>query len=124
VEVNDELVSIENNSLKIVEGQGSVNTRTASRGGDIIVVPAEDLSTKIGKVMFDVPMSVSSANFFRDVKARPIGTNTVVVSGIDPAGNRLARTLVSASMVNDPEKLLQTEGKFSVEFEGAPLVVA
>lgn len=124
VEVNDEVVTIENGSLVIVEGQGEVSVRTASNGGNPVVVPSEDLSTKVGKVKFEVPTSVSAANFFKDVKARPIGTNTVRVSGVDPAGNRLGRTLALGSMVNDPEKAIQTDGKFPVEFEGAPLAAS
>lgn len=124
VEVNDETVTIENGSLVIVEGQGEVNVRTASRGGRAVVVPSEDISTKVGMVKFEVPTSVASANFFRDVKARAIGSNTVRVSGIDAQGNRLGRTLALGSMTNDPEKAIQTEGKFQVEFAGATLAAS
>jgi hypothetical protein len=124
VEVNDESVTIENGSLVIMEGQGEVNVRTASKGGRPVVVPSEDISTKVGQVKFEVPTSVFSMNFFKDVKARAIGSNTIRVSGLDSNGNRLGRTLSLGSMVNDPEKAIQTEGKFPVEFKGAPLAAS
>lgn len=124
VDVNDETITIENGSLTFVEGQGETTVRSASNGGRPVIVPTVDIGTMIGKIKFDTPSSIQSMNFFRDVKARPIASNVVRVSGTDAAGNRLGRTLTAASLMSDPEKAIQTDGKFTVDFEGAPLVVS
>lgn len=123
VEVDDEAVTIEGNSIAIKEGQGESTTKAASKGGNVVVVISEDITTKIGMVKFEMPASVTSMNLARDFKARGAG-RVVRVSGLDPAGNRLGRTLTQGVMINDPEKAIQSEGKIEVNFEGAPLAAS
>jgi len=123
VEVDDETVTVEGNSIAIKEGQGESTTKAASNGGNIVVVTSEDITTKIGMVKFEMPASVNSMNLARDFKARGAG-RVVRVSGLDPAGNRLGRTLTQGVMTNDPEKAIQSEGKVEVTFEGAPLAAS
>jgi hypothetical protein len=123
VEVDDETVTLEGGTLVIVEGQGTVSTKAATRGGRTVVVHSEDLTTKIGMIKFEMPASVASLNLARDFKA--LGAGRVVrVSGSDAQGNRLGRTLTQGIMSNDPEKAIQNEGKVPIEFSGAPLVVS
>lgn len=123
VEVDDETVTVEGNSIVIVEGQGESTVKAASKGGVPVIVTSQDISTKIGMVKFEMPATVESMNLSRDFKAR--GTGRVVrVSGTDAAGNRLGRTLTQGVMTNDPEKAIQNEGKVSVEFSGAPLAAS
>lgn len=123
VEVDDEPITVESNTIVIIEGQGESNVKGASKGGKTVVVISEDISTKVGQVKFEMPASISSMNNARDFKARGAG-RVVRVSGTDPAGNRLGRTLTQGIMTNDPEKAIQNEGKVPVEFMGAPLVVS
>lgn len=123
VEVDDEPVTVEGNTIVITEGQGTSTVKAASRGGKTVVVTSEDITTKIGGIKFEMPASVNSMNVSRDFKARGAG-RVVRVSGTDPAGNRLGRTLTQGSMVNDPEKAIQNEGKIPIEFMGAPLTVS
>lgn len=123
VEVDDETVTLEGGTLVLVEGQGTVSTKAATRGGRTVVVHSEDLTTKVGMIKFEMPASVASLNLARDFKA--LGAGRVVrVSGADAQGNRLGRTLTQGVMTNDPEKAVQNEGKIAVEFAGAPLVVS
>lgn len=123
VEVDDETVTLEGGTLVLVEGQGTVSTKAATRGGRTVVVHSEDLTTKVGMIKFEMPASVASLNLARDFKA--LGAGRVVrVSGADAQGNRLGRTLTQGVMTNDPEKAVQNEGKIAVEFSGAPLVVS
>jgi len=123
IEVDDETVTVEGNTVVIVEGQGESTVKAASNGGRPVVVVSEDITTKIGMVKFEMPGSVASMNLSRDFKARGAG-RVVRVSGTDPQGNRLGRTLTQGIMTNDPEKAIQNEGKLSVEFSGAPLAAS
>lgn len=123
VEVDDETITLEGNTLVLIEGQGTSSVKAATNGGSIVPVVSEDVTTKVGQVKFEMPASVASNNLARDFKA--LGAGRVVrVSGIDRAGNRFGRTLTRGIMVNDPEKAIQNEGKIPVEFMGAPLIVS
>jgi len=123
VEVDDEPLTIEGNTIVFVEGQGESTTKGASRGGRTVIVTSEDITTKVGMIKFEMPSSVNTLNSTRDIKARGAG-RIVRVSGIDPQGNRLGRVCAQAIMTNDPEKAVQSEGKVAVEFSGAPLVAS
>jgi hypothetical protein len=123
VEVDDEAVTVEGGTLTFVEGQGTVTTKAATRGGVVVPVHSEDITTKVGMVKFEMPASVASLNLSRDIKARGAG-RVVRISGLDPQGNRLGRTLAQAVMSNDPEKGVQNEGKVPMEFSGAPLTAS
>ena len=123
VEVDDEAVTIEGNTIVLVEGQGTFTTKAATRGGRVVAVHSEDITSKVGMVKFEMPASVASMNLARDIKA--LGAGRVVrVSGTDAQGNRLGRTLTQGVMSNDPEKAVQNEGKVPMEFSGAPLTVS
>ena len=123
IEVDDEAVTVEGNTIVIVEGNGESTTKAATRGGRVVIVISEDITTKVGMVKFEMPASIASMNLSRDFKARGAG-RVVRVSGTDAAGNRLGRTLTQGIMTNDPEKAIQNEGKIPIEFSGAPLAVS
>lgn len=123
VEVDDETLTIEGGTLVIVEGQGTTTTKAATKGGRVVAVHSEDITTKVGMIKFEMPASVNSMNLSRDIKARGAG-RVIRVSGLDPQGNRLGRTLTQAVMSNDPEKGIQNEGKVPMEFSGAPLTAS
>ena len=123
VEVDDEVITLEGNTLVIVEGQGEVMTKAATRGGRAVMVHSADITTRVGMIKFEMPASVASMNLARDFKA--LGPGRVVrVSGSDGQGNRLGRVMTQGVMSNDPEKAVQNEGKIPIEFSGAPLTVS
>ena len=123
IEVDDETISVEGNTIVIVEGQGEATVKAASNGGRPIMVISTDITTKVGQIKFEMPASVSSMNLARDIKARGAG-RVVRVTGLDPAGNRLGRVLAQGIMTNDPDKAIQNEGKIPIEFMGAPLAAS
>ena len=123
VEVDDEAITIEGNTIALVEGQGESTVKAASRGGKPVMVVSEDITGKVGMIKFEMPGTVESINTSRDFKARGAG-RVVRVSGTDAAGNIMGRTLTQGIMTNDPEKAIQNEGKISVEFAGAPLAAS
>lgn len=123
IEVDDETVSVEGNTIVLVEGQGESTVKAASNGGRPVMVISQDITTKVGQVKFEMPASINSINVARDIKARGAG-RVVRVTGLDPAGNRLGRVLAQGIMTNDPEKAIQNEGKIPMEFMGAPLAAS
>ena len=124
IEVDDEAITIEGNTIAYTEGQGESTVKAATKAGRTVIVISEDITTKVGMIKFEMPATVQSANTSRDFKATPAGRITVRMSGTDAAGNRLGRTLTQGTMVTDPEKAIQNEGKIAVEFRGAPLTVS
>ena len=82
VEVDDEPITVEGNTLVFVEGQGTVTTKAASRGGKTVAVHSEDITTKVGMIKLEMPASIASNNLARDIKARGPG-RVIVVSGVD-----------------------------------------
>ena len=123
IEVDDETITLEGNTLVFVEGQGTTVTKSASRGGRPVAVHSQDATSLVGMIKFEMPASVVSINLARDIKARGAG-RVIRVSGSDGQGNRLGRTLTQAVMSNDPEKAIQNEGKIPIEFSGAPLIAS
>ena len=121
IEVDDEAVTVKGNTIVFKEGQGESTTEAATRGGRVVAVHSEDVTTKVGMIKFEMPASIESANVSRDFKARGAG-RVVRMSGTDPQGNRIGRTLTQGLMVTDPEKAVQNEGAIPVEFHGAPLI--
>ena len=123
VEVDDEAVTVEGNTIVLVEGNGESTIKAASRGGKPVMVISEDISGKVGMIKFEMPATINAMNLSRDFKARGAG-RVVRVSGTDAAGNRMGRTLTQGIMTNDPEKAIQNEGKIPIEFSGAPLAAS
>ena len=123
VEVDDETVTVEANTIVINEGQGEATVKGGTNGGKTIPIISKDISTQVGMVKFEMPASIAAMNLARDFKALGAG-RVVLVSGTDAQGNRLGRTLTQGVMSNDPEKAVQNEGKIPVEFSGAPLTVS
>lgn len=123
VEIDDETFTVEGNTLTFVEGQGVSSVRAATRGGAVVIVESEDVTTKVGMIKFETPSTINAINAARDIKA--LGSGRVVrISGTDAAGNRLGRTLSQGVFVTDPEKAVQNEGTMPMEFHGAPLTVS
>lgn len=123
VEVDDEAVLLEGNTLTFTEGLGESTTKGATQGGRTVVVHSQDVTTRISTIKFEMPATVDSLNTSRDWAT--LGAGRVVrFSGTDPAGNRLGRTMTGGIMSTDPEKAIQSEGKVPVEFAGAPLAVS
>ena len=123
VEVDDEAITLEGNTLVLVEGQGTTTTKAASKGGRVVAVHSEDITSKVGMIKFEMPSSIASMNLARDIKARGPG-RVVRVYGTDASGQRLGRTLSQGVMSKDPEKAVQNEGKLPIEFAGAPLTAS
>ena len=123
VEVDDEPITVVGDTVTFKEGLGERSVTAASKGGNPVIIISDDLTTRIGEVMFEMPSTIESMNVSRDFSNRGIG-RVVRMSGTTTDGKRMGRTLTQAVMVNDPEKQVQNEGTLKVEFKGAALVTS
>lgn len=113
--VNDEVVAIMPNSLKITEGLGEQSVKAASIGGGAVEqIFARDVETAIGKVMFDVPTTPETVALQRTWKVNG-NQNVVQIAGSTIEGT-LTRTYTQAAMIGDPEIEFSTEGVINIEF--------
>ena len=51
-------VTVSPNTLTLVEGQGESSVTSAMNGGVAVPVHSEDITTKVGKIKFEMPASV------------------------------------------------------------------
>jgi len=123
IEVDDEAMPIMGNTIIFTEGLGTSTLIAASQGGKIVMIPSEDISTKVSSIKFSVPCSGEMIDKTRDIKVAGFG-RVIRLSGTDAAGRRLGRTFKGGLMTNDPEKAIQAEGAIPVEFNAAPAIVS
>jgi hypothetical protein len=120
VRVNDVTISIVPNTANSVGGRGEVNVRAASAGGNAITtVHTSNAETKIGKMTFDVYVTVENERNIVEWQSN-IGRNTVSMIENFSDGSTASETLVNASLMNDPEKQKTSDGVISLEFAGDP----
>ena len=113
VKVNNSVVAIEPNSFKFTEGEGETMVSTQSLGGGKVeVVTADNAEDKIGKCSFDMKATAGNIKLARGWKKNP------AVNGIEVFEGDFARVFPEMSVMNDVEIELNSEGKFSLEWEG------
>lgn len=121
IEVDDEAIEINPDSVTYNEGLGESTVTAGSKGGRPTTIVSTDETTRVGMIKFEMPATVKAQDLSRDFKAR--GDERVVkMSGMDSEGNRFGRTLRHGVMTPDSEKEVKNEGKIEIEFKGAPLV--
>ena len=124
VEVNNQNIAIVPNSLSYQGGEGDINVRAASGGGDSVqTVHTVDAESKISKVMFDVYMTIELDALISEWKGTPGGV-VVAFSELLGDGDTLVRTFNGMSLMNHPERNPTADGVVSLEFMGDPMVAS
>lgn len=114
---NNEVVGVTPNSVKFTEGFGEQSVRVmASGGGKTEPVIANNVETNKGKFMFAMPATVDNIKLARQWKSNP-GQNVFQVAGSTVEGD-VNRTFTQATVVNDYEVPVATEGDIELEIEG------
>jgi len=115
--VNGAAIKIKPNSVKFKEGFGNTKVRPQTTGGgNVDMVPTEDIETKIGMISFTMLATVENIDAKRAWQAQP-GANTVqMVQG------GFSRTLKLGTIEEDPEMQTGVDGEFEVSFSGTQLV--
>lgn len=121
VEVNDEIVYYEPNTLSYTEGFGETTVRAASTGGGgTELIFARDVSNAKSMVKFELPTTPENIELVRSWQI-DVGANVVGLSGSNGT-QKVTRTLTQATVVNDPEINISADGTIEVEFEGNSVV--
>lgn len=117
--INDQPVLVEPNSVKATLGFGETKTSSCSRGGgNVVTVVSEDVTTKVGKLKFEMPNTVGNITAGKGWKQNT-GSNFIELSG-SAGGKTFTAYIQTASVDNDPEFEFGVDGKTSIEMSGAP----
>lgn len=119
--VNNEVVAVVPNSVKFTEGFGEQKVRAASvGGGKVETVHARDLESSLSKVMFELMTTIGNVKLARSWKAN-FAQNVIQVSGSTPDGD-INRTFTNATITNDYEVEIGSEGNISIEAMANPAI--
>lgn len=123
ININNVNIRIVPNSLRYDGGEGEVNVRTASAGGNSVEsVHTSNAETKIGKVMFDVFLDTELDSFIALWKD-DISANSISFSERFNNGTAITRSFDRMSLVNNVERNASSDGVTSLEFEGDPMTI-
>lgn len=117
--VNNDVVAYEANTLSYNDGFGEYNVRNAViGGGQTEQVFSEDLATKFSMVKFALPSTDDSAALIREWKNNR--NDNVVEIQATTGGSTFTRVFTQASIKENPEVNLSTDGTVEVEFMANP----
>lgn len=123
VRINNVTVSIVPNSFVPNLGLGEINTRSASAGGNSVEpVHTVNAETKISTWTFEVYPTPDNIKSIAEWKNN-VGRNAI--SAIEDLGDdgALTLSLTTASLINDPDLNLSSDGTISLEWKGAQTVI-
>lgn len=119
--INNVTIPIVPNSLKYDGGEGEINVRTASAGGEQVdIITTVNAENKIGMVMFDVFTTTDLDTKIADWKTR-IGANTVQFNQ-NIGGLPNARSFDNMSITDGVERDASADGVTSIKFMGGQMV--
>lgn len=119
--INNVTIPIVPNSLKYDGGEGEINVRTASAGGEQVdIITTVNAENKIGMVMFDVFTTTDIDTKIADWKNR-IGANTVQFNQ-NIGGLPNARSFDNMSITDGVERDASADGVTSIKFMGGQMV--
>lgn len=122
VTLNDELLTVVANSVSYTGGDGERSVKAAGTGGGKAVLTiSENVETKISTAKFSVFATVENVDIVEQATKR-LNNNVLVIAGTDAFGNSLRKTFTNATVMNNPEFKLQTDGQIDVEMSSDPVV--
>ena len=114
IKINNEPVPIVPNSCTYTEGEGETMTETESvGGGKVQVVTSDSAEDKLSDVKFEMMPTEQNIAKARGWKKNPGG----LVIALSEDG--FSRSISQASLTNNYEVALSSDGKLSLEFSGA-----
>lgn len=119
--VNNQTIAIVPNSFTYNGGEGEINVRAASGGGNTIEsVHSVNAEGKIGKCKFDVYLTPDVDSLIRSWKNQVGQNNIQFVQRLSGGGN-MTRSMSRMSLINDVERQASSDGVVSLEFAGDPM---
>jgi hypothetical protein len=120
--VNGDKYKIIPNSLKYQGGEGEINVRAASGGGqDVESVHTVNVEDKISMVSFDMFVTTDTDKNIAEWKNN-VGANVIEFVQVLPNRNSIERAFPSMSLTNHPEREASADGAVTVEFKGDPML--
>lgn len=119
--VNNETISIVPNSFAYDGGEGEINVRAASGGGNTVEsVHSVNAENKIGSCKFDVYLTPDIDSRIRSWKSQVGQNNIQFVQRLSGGGN-VTRAMSRMSLTNMIERNASSDGVVSLEFKGDPM---
>jgi hypothetical protein len=119
--VNNQTIAIVPNSFSYDGGEGEINVRAASGGGNTIEsVHSVNAEGKIGGCKFDVYLTPDVDSLIRTWKNQVGQNNIQFVQRLSGGGN-FTRSLSRQSLINAVERGASSDGVVSLEFKGDPM---
>lgn len=119
--VNNETIAIVPNSFSYDGGEGEINVRAASGGGNTVEsVHSVNAENKIGGCKFDVYLTPDMDSRIRTWKNQVGQNNIQFVQRISGGGN-VTRSFSRMSLINPVERNASSDGVVSLEFKGDPM---
>lgn len=119
--VNNQTIAIVPNSFTYDGGEGEINVRAASGGGNQIEsVHSVNAEGKIGMCKFDVYLTPDVDSLIRTWKNQVGQNNIQFVQRISNGGN-VTRSMSHMSVTNKVERNASSDGVVSIEFSGDPM---
>lgn len=112
------------NTLVEKAGFGETNTRVQVSGRSIVILPSENLETKVAEVSFDIMMldSDSDSDPMVLIQAWKASSGTHIVKLI-PDGAGQSRLYKNASLMNDPTFQHSSDGVISLTWNGSKVTL-
>jgi len=121
VNINNENIRIVPNSLEYDGGEGEVNVRAASSGGNsTVTVHTVNAETKMSKVKIDVFLTTDIDRQIAIWKER-VGANAITFAERFANGEAVTRGFSRMSLTNNVDRSASADGVVSLEFMGDPM---
>lgn len=119
--VNNQTIAIVPNSFSYDGGEGEINVRAASGGGNTIEsVHSVNAEGKIGMCKFEVYLTPDVDSLIRTWKNQ-VGQNNIQFVQRLTGGGNFTRSMSRMSLVNKVERGASSDGVVSLEFSGDPM---
>ena len=119
--VNNQTIAIVPNSFTYDGGEGEINVRSSSGGGNNVEsVHSVNAENKIGKCNFDVFLTPDVDSLIRTWKNQ-VGQNVIQFVQRLSGGGSVTRSFSRMSLINQVERAASSDGVVSLEFAGDPM---
>lgn len=119
--VNNQTIAIVPNSFSYDGGEGEINVRAASGGGNTVEsVHSVNAEGKIGQCKFDVYLTPDVDSLIRTWKSQ-VGQNNVQWVQRLAGGGNFTRSMSRMSLASPVERNASSDGVVSLEFKGDPM---
>lgn len=122
--INGNIIPFVQSSFKVKGGYGETTSRVQVSGRSVLLVPAENLETRIAEASFDLITQDLDSDadprvLIKTWKSNP-GANILT---FEPDGVGQTQQIKSASLMNDPEVMETPDGNISLTWQGSTVTL-